>query len=398
MGELPKLLDWQRPVAIEVGAPDLPAAVILEKSAEILPVGQVSVAPLESLKAGQAQVVKVLDSPAKASDVSKTVFDGQAKAADVVVSPAEANQSQGNTVTLSKTLGPRRISKVRVGIGAGVAAVIAGIGIHSVFAHAGPSGLSWMAVVDHVGRWAYCAGNGLAFVFPIPQIYKVFREGRAADTPVVGALGGGASAFSVGFISAPLLGKFFWGLQNLCGGLLLMASVPIERFMARQNRRLSRPAAGACTAAVVISLFAASWVLYAGAAALLAPSLTAWFGLERISILPSVIQVITAITGLLIFSSDIKAVWNQKVPKGFTSLFSLLYAASAVFFFIWTSNQAIHAVGSAGLVQWIVYAGQSAVYVVVATMSYVFALRQEGKPGLLQRLKQLILWVFAPRA
>jgi hypothetical protein len=335
--------------------------------------------PLEELGANQEQVAKALSakpSAEGASTAAELPFLGTRRSAenlDAVDIPAGTETSFRGT-----RLSPRSVrTKAALGAVAGIGALL---GTQSVLHHAASARSFFDRGLGMLGAGGYWAANAIAFVFPIPQIHKTFREGGQSRTPVGRAIIGMTASLAIGLISAPLAGQLFWGLQNTFGALTLIAPVGIAKWMTYRGGAYSSQGALIATAAVSVALLAASAALYSAAAAFLPALLTAFLGKAGISALTLGVQVVTGIMFLMLFVPDIMDIMHKRTPKGFTSLVSLLFFAASTGFIFWAAQKAIAApAGSAQRLQFIVYTVQNAIYAAVSFLSYLFRCKAEKK-------------------
>jgi hypothetical protein len=270
------------------------------------------------------------------------------------------------------------LRRAALGAAGGAAAGLAFMGLRHAFSGAATQVPLWTKALDVLGAAGYYAGNGLAFVFAVPQIFKTFEDGNHGATPVKRALLGTGASLALGLISAPLAGQLFWGLQNIFGALTIVAPLLIGKVLERRGIQLSGKAAAAATAAVCAAALAVSFGLYAAAAAVLPAFLPILLGKAAISALTVGIQVATGAAFLFLFAPDIAAILKGRTPKGFTPFFSLLFSVSSFGFIVWALQQAISApAGSSGRVQFIIYTVQNAIYTAAAMLSAMFSRKHE---------------------
>ncbi|MBI5241795.1 MAG: hypothetical protein HY926_15085 [Elusimicrobia bacterium] len=169
-------------------------------------------------------------------------------------------------------------------------------------------------------------------------------------------------------------------MQNVFGGLTLLAPLAIGKLLAKSGVQLSGAGAMAATAAACAALLAVSFGLYAAAAALVPAVLPVLLGKAGISALTLAIQVATGAAFLALFTPDIGAILKKKAPEGFTPFFSLLFAVASIGFIAWTLQKAVAApLNSPEQVRYIIYAAQNVVYAVVAMLSYAHSRKHERK-------------------
>lgn len=241
-------------------------------------------------------------------------------------------------------------------------------------------GSFWRRALDATGRGGYILGNVLAFAFAVPQIYKTFKDGGAGKTPVWRAVVGSSASLALGLISAPLAKQMFWGVQNIFGGLALAAPILIGAYLARRGLKFSARKAAALTAATTALLFAPSFAMYAAAAEAVPGAIAATLGAVAVGHVALGLQIATGLAFFLLFVPDIVAIAKGKAPKGFTSMFSMLFALASVGFIAWTLQMAAAApAGSSERAQFLIYAAQNAAYALVSLVSWYYARREERK-------------------
>jgi len=336
--------------------------------------------PLANLQTTQDQVSAVLSrkvSNEGATSAAAIPFGGDVRTGADETGAVAVDAPLADALAAAKKTNST-LRRVAVNLTGGAATGIAFIGIQHAFTNAAIQVPSWTKVLDLLGTAGYCIGNGLAFVFAVPQILKTFEDGHHGATPVNRALLGMSASLALGLISAPLAGQFFWGLQNIFGALTMVAPILIGKVLRRQGIQLSGKAAVAATAAACAALLVVSFGLYAGAAALLSAFLPALLGKAGISIMTLAIQVATGGAFLFLFAPDVSALLKKKAPQGFTPFFSLLFSAASAGFIAWTLQKAIEApAGSPQRLQFIIYAAQNILYAAVAWMSYVYGRKHE---------------------
>jgi hypothetical protein len=241
-------------------------------------------------------------------------------------------------------------------------------------------GSFWRRALDAAGRGGYIIGNVLAFAFAVPQIYKTFKDGGATKTPVWRAAVGASASLSLGLISAPLAKQMFWGVQNVFGGLALAAPILIGAYLARRGLKFSARKAAALTAATTALLFAPSFAMYAAAAEAVPGAIASTLGAVAVGHVALGLQIATGLAFFLLFVPDIVAIVKGRAPKGFTSMFSMLFALASAGFIAWTLQMAAAApAGSSERVQFLIYAAQNAAYALVSLVSWYYARREERK-------------------
>lgn len=309
----------------------------------------------------------------KADVVSSALFDG------VALRPGAAN-----AVAASQDRGSKP-AKRGVGLAlkraTAVGALVVGLRMAAPNIPGLPADPSvWTKALDVVGRGGYWLGNVMAFAFAVPQIYKTFRDGSAGKTPVWRAVVGASASLALGLVSAPLAKQMFWGVQNIFGGLALAAPILIGAYLARKGLKFSAGKAAALTAATATLLFAPAFAMYATAAELVPAAIDAAMGAAAVGPIALALQIATGAAFFLLFVPDIVAILKGRAPKGFTAMFSMLFALASIGFIAWTLQMAVAApAGSSERLQFLIYAAQNFAYAVVSLLSWFFIRRAERK-------------------
>ncbi|MBI2363272.1 MAG: hypothetical protein HYV15_07825 [Elusimicrobia bacterium] len=349
-----------------------PAALVQEQGREASPV---ALEVLQSAGKGFSEARQPGAAP-RSGEISAALFDGtkRAGAGSAVSEPVQKGKTAPSRSGLRPALG-----KAAAGT-AFVAAGVAGLRIAPLIA-VDPAGF-WARTVELTGRAGYLVGNALAFVFALPQINKTFKDGGAKGTPVWRAVVGASASLALGLVSAPLAGQWFWGVQNIFGGLALLAPLLISPLLSRRGRGFSPWASAGLTGLVSTALFVPSVALYSAAAAVVPGVLTGMLGAAGLAHLALGLQIATGAMFFLLFTPDIIDIVKGRTPKGFTSLFSFLFFAASIGFVAWTAQMASAApAGSSERAQFIVYALQNAAYAVVSFLSWLYIRRAErGAP------------------
>ncbi|MBI5595911.1 MAG: hypothetical protein HY928_07470 [Elusimicrobia bacterium] len=355
-------LPVSRPAALEK------PALVQEPGKEASPA---ALGSLQSAEKGFSEARRP-GSGVRSGEISAALFDGTKRAA--------AGSAVADPVTKGKAAPSRsglRPSLTKAAAGtAFVAAGVAGLRIAPLLA-VDPAGF-WARAVELSGRAGYLVGNALAFVFALPQINKTFRDGGAKGTPVWRAVVGASASLALGLVSAPLAGQWFWGVQNIFGGLALLAPLMISPLLARRGRGFSPWASAGLTGLVSTALFVPSVALYEAALHVVPALLTGMLGAAGLAHLALGLQIATGAMFFLLFTPDIVDIVKGRTPKGFTSLFSFLFFAASIGFVAWTAQMASAApAGSSERAQFIVYALQNAAYAVVSFLSWLYIRRAE---------------------
>lgn len=338
----------------------LPAAVATARPSAPVRAVPEAIAQVRSAEGPSSRVMRGI--PLEGSGIAAgRLFDGSIKRAATAVAP-EGTPARTDSAPARPSLLRRFAGKAATG-GVVVAAVTA-----------------WNIAPQALGTAGYWLGNALAFVFPIPQIYKTFKDGGAKGTPAWRAVVGAAASLTLGLVSAPLLGQAFWGAQNTFGGLTLLAPLILGPLLARRAKGFSGKASAALTALTAALLLVPTFALYAGAAATVPDLLASLFSPQGLCRLGLGIQVATGAMFFMLFVPDIISILKGRAPKGFTSLFSLLFFITSTAFIAWTLQMASAApANSSERFQFLVYAAQNAAYSIVSFVSWLFIRRQERR-------------------
>ena len=333
---------------------------------------------LTGLQTGQEQVATILAGKApdeEASSTASSLFEGLRNETKGEVA-VEARDSGVKAADLPGRGRSGRLSRAGVKVAVGLAAVLA-FGAKSASIGTPDSSPVWSQVLNALGVAGYWIGNGLAFVFAVPQIHKTLRIGDRG--PIGRAVIGMAVSLALGLISAPVAGQLFWGLQNVFSGLTMIAPFFVSKLLTPRGKRYSAREAWGMTALICAVALGASWGLYAAAAAVVPALLTAALGKAGVANLTLALQVATGVGFFALFAPDLVATLHKKAPAGFTSLVSLSFALASFGFVTWAVQAAVVAAGSAERLQFGIYAIQNAIYALVGLLSYFFSRKHEKK-------------------
>ncbi|MBI4422089.1 MAG: hypothetical protein HY554_00075, partial [Elusimicrobia bacterium] len=298
----------------------------------------------------------------------------------------------------------RRIAKV-AGVVALVVGAYAGVLFLPPIAH---PALAWL------GTGSSIVANGMAFYYVVPQILRTYRDGKPKAALFGRALFGAAASFALGAFSATLaadavlaaghslgsgvfLSKAVWGLQNLFGGLALLAPFLLGPLLRKARprpevepslpwwRRLWQRAAldtgRNWTIATTVALLFAGGALYAGALVTVPAALHAMLSAPQLGAFLVGIQFFASGAYLGLFWRDIGKVWRGQVPEGFTPGLSLGYALASLGFVMWTLQLGLIAPAlSSARIENMVYSLQNVVTGGVAFISYLYSSRAPRQP------------------
>jgi uncharacterized protein with PQ loop repeat len=217
----------------------------------------------------------------------------------------------------------------------------------------------------------YVAGNVGAAVFPLVQIYETFH---GKSTPKARAIVGAAASLALGLISAPILHKTLWGVQNIFGGLTLLVPLLIGGLAGRVRGRGLKE-----TALITAAALAVSAVAYFAVAATLPGLLAAAFSAAAVAKIALVVQFTTSAMFLWMFLPDVVKVLRGKAAGGFSPGFNLMFFLSALGSMVWAVPSAwIFDDALQGTYRMIFIV--NAIYALASFLSFWFA-RREAKPG-----------------
>lgn len=226
-------------------------------------------------------------------------------------------------------------------------------GSAGVLAAAGGVALPLGLKAPTLGVASYAAANALSVAFPMPQVYRTYREGHARGFPVVRASLGAFGTILLGMVNAPMLDKPFWGAMHIFVGLGMLAPFFIGKLLEKKGSgprtwlapegkkglaklwaRAKGDGAFARTLLAAAPLLAASAALYAAAAAVV-PGLMAQLTPAASDNVLLGLQLFKAALFMAVFAPDIVALIKGKEPKGFTMAFNLVFFASVASFTAW---------------------------------------------------------------
>ncbi|NNN06442.1 MAG: hypothetical protein HKL90_11125 [Elusimicrobia bacterium] len=229
-----------------------------------------------------------------------------------------------------------------------------------------PLAATWQAV----SQAGYVAGNAGAAIFPLFQIYETFK---GQTTPRGRAIVGATASLALGLISAPILGKTLWGVQNVFGGITLLAPLLIGGWAKRVNGSGLKETALLSTAALAVSAG-----LYFAVAAALPGALAAAFSAAAVSRIALAVQFATSAMFLWMFLPDLFHHLRGKAAHGFSTGFSLMFFVSSAGSMLWALPSAfITADAHQGSYRMIF--AINAIYAATSLLSYWFA-RREARP------------------
>lgn len=307
-----------------------------------------------------APVLRALESAALPEAAPALVFDGGVRRGEAP-EPVLADSGRAPAPALA----PARRRRPGLSAAAGVALPLAA---------ALPAALSSGSFWEAVGRSGYWLGNGLAFAYPIPQIYKTFVDGHAEAVPAWRAAVGTLASLALAF-NALAAGLWFWGVQNIFGALSLVAPLVIGKWLGgKASSKTGALGRTALVSTVLLALSAGLYFLPALTAPGLMASLASAGGLAQIKL---GIQIVTGAMFLLLFAPDIVSVLKGRRPKGFTPGVSLVFFLSSFGFVAWSLQAFLAATGPSERLQFLLYAVQNAVYALISLVSFLYS---RGKP------------------
>ncbi|MDP3542182.1 MAG: hypothetical protein Q8T11_06880 [Elusimicrobiota bacterium] len=246
-----------------------------------------------------------------------------------------------------------------------------------------PDATPLAAIGQYLGQAGYWVGNALAFVFPIPEVFKAIQGGKVgAPTWRAGVLV--TASLALGLVNATVAGMPFWGIQNTFAAAAMLMAWPAARWGKKaagaDAQGLSKKRTFIATAVTSVIALAAATALYYGAAAVVPAALAAAFGAAAIANVTFGIMAATGGAFFLLFLPDIISIVRGQAPKGFTPGFSLLFLLASLGFVVWTGHLAwIAEPGSPQAAQYGLYAALNAAYVLVSGASWWVG-RRAAKP------------------
>lgn len=246
-----------------------------------------------------------------------------------------------------------------------------------------PDATPLAAIGQYLGQAGYWVGNALAFVFPIPEVFKAIQGGKVgAPAWRAGILV--TASLALGLVNATVAGMPFWGIQNTFAAAAMLMAWPAARWGRKaaggDAQGLSKKRTLIATAVASVIALAAATALYFGAAAVVPAALAAAFGAAAIANVTFGIMAATGGAFFLLFLPDIISIVRGQAPKGFTPGFSLLFLLASLGFVVWTGHLAwIAEPGSPQAAQYGLYAALNAAYVLVSGASWWIG-RRAAKP------------------
>ncbi len=246
-----------------------------------------------------------------------------------------------------------------------------------------PDTSAFAAIGQYVGQAGYWVGNALAFLFPIPEVFKAIKGGKVgAPAWRAGILV--TASLALGLVNATVAGMPFWGIQNTFAAAAMLLAWPAARWGKKaaggDAQGLSKKRSLIATVVTSVIALAAATALYYGAAAVVPAALAAAFGAAAIANVTFGIMAATGGAFFLLFLPDILSIVRGKAPKGFTPGFSLLFLLASLGFVVWTGHLAwIAEPGSPQAAQYGLYAALNAAYVLVSGASWWIG-RRAAKP------------------
>ncbi len=244
------------------------------------------------------------------------------------------------------------------------------------------SGANLSAIGQYLGQAGYWIGNALAFVFPIPEVYKAIKGGKVA----VPAWRAGilvTASLALGLVNATVSGMPFWGIQNTFAAAAMLLAWPAAKWgkkAAGEAGALSGKKSAVATVVTSLVALAAAAAMYYGAAAVVPAALAAMFGAAAVANVTFGIMAATGGAFFLLFLPDIISIVRGRAPHGFTPGFSLLFLLASLGFVVWTGHLAwIAEPGSPQAAQYGLYAALNAAYVLVSGASWWIG-RRAAKP------------------
>ena len=162
-------------------------------------------------------------------------------------------------------------------------------------------------------------GNALAFVFPIPEVFKAIKGGKVA----VPAWRAGilvSASLALGLVNATVAGMPLWGIQNIFAATVMLLAWPAARWgkKAAGDAGHSPKKSATATAVNVAGALAVAAAMYFAAAAVVPAAIAAVFGAAAVANVTLGIMALTGAAFFLLFLPDIISIARGRAPQGFT--------------------------------------------------------------------------------
>lgn len=226
-----------------------------------------------------------------------------------------------------------------------------------------PLAATWQAV----SQAGYVAGNAGAAIFPLFQIHETFK---GKTTPKGRAVIGAAASLALGLISAPILDKTLWGVQNVFGGITLLAPLFIGGWAKRVVTGGLKETALLSTAALAVSAG-----IYFAVAAVLPGALAAAFSAAAVSKIALAVQFATSTMFLWMFLPDLFHRLRGQAAGGFSTGFNLMFFVSSAGSMLWALPSAFITTDAHQGSYRMIFA-INAIYATASLLSYWFARRE----------------------
>jgi hypothetical protein len=323
------------------------------------------------VKLGDAAALPAEATSGDAKDFADAAFrrlHGEASASVSGAAPAVVAAPEAKSWT-------RRLGLTAASLAAGGAMAVANSGSHAagvIPAVTSPSASQLSAIGQFMGQAGYWIGNALAFVFPIPEVFKAIKGGKVA----VPAWRAGilvSASLALGLVNATVAGMPLWGIQNIFAATVMLLAWPAARWgkKAAGDAGLSPKKSATATAVTVAVALAVSAAVYFAAAAVVPAALAAVFGAAAVANVTLGIMALTGAAFFLLFLPDIISIARGRAPQGFTPGFSLMFLLASLGFLVWTGHLAwLAEPGSPQRAQFGLYAALNAAYMVVSGASW----------------------------
>jgi hypothetical protein len=248
------------------------------------------------------------------------------------------------------------------------------------------------AILGAMAQVGNIVGNGLAMVFPVPQIYKTAQDGHMDATPLGRSMLMVGASLALGLVNAVLAHAALWGVQNIFGALMMLSVIPVGKLLQWRAKgglglgapldpswpaerklvhRILHDHALFLTGLVVALGLPASLAMFQIASLAVPPLLGVLFPAAFIPELALILQVATSVMFLMIFIPDAVNAWRKTRSKGFTPAFSLLFFLCNAALLFWsvfmTLSQRVY---SPQMWQFLVYSLVNVVYCATSFVSY----------------------------
>lgn len=221
-----------------------------------------------------------------------------------------------------------------------------------------------------LGQVGYIAGNTLAFIFPVFEIYRVYQTGTAEKTPLVRSLMLIGAYVAVGMFVLTLSGLPLWAIQNLFGAATLAAVWPsawvAKRFSTKTDKKFSLKAVLFTALSTAVAGGLSVGLYYLVAAPFIPGLVMGLFGAAAIGGITLGIQIAAAAVQAMLFAPDLIKLWKGKVGgEGFSEGFTIALMLASLGFVLYSVVRALaEPFGTTTMWQMVLYAALYTLYTV----------------------------------